>query len=133
MTRRQKWSAFLSRFLSFRSVGKKLWQCGSPAGATFTESFAGSSTACWRGGPTGCNQSWQVRGANYSITASPAGAPPDTACTNSLSLAASATPRHILPTFGVGFVTVNDLNCNDVSGRSMGCAVAITLHSQRLL
>jgi len=95
------WSAFIFALLVLSLCGQKAWaQCSVPPGATFAESFGDGSTACWPSGPATCNQSWKIgSGTNYSISESPSGAPPQTVCTNSLQLAASATPAK-LQTYG---------------------------------
>jgi len=95
-----KWSVLLATLVAFSfSALKAAAQCSTPTGVTFTESFGDSANACWPGGPLGCDQAWQVQGGTYSIVASPDGAPADTACANSLSMAASATPAR-LQTYG---------------------------------
>ena len=46
------------------------------AGSTFTESFGDSSSLCWSGGPTTCNQSWAIgTGSGQAIVATPAPPP----------------------------------------------------------
>ncbi len=95
------WSALIVPILVFSFRGQNAWsQCSVPAAATFTESFGDGLSACWPGGPATCNQSWKISsGTNYSIAESPSGAPPETVCTSSLELAASATPAK-LQTYG---------------------------------
>ena len=64
-----------------------LSQCTTPAGATLTESFGDSAAACGFGSASSCNSLWAVgAGSGATIAASPAGAPANTACANSLKM-----------------------------------------------
>jgi hypothetical protein len=99
--RNSQWSMLLAALLMLCFCGPRTEaQCSAPDAVTFTESFGDSSSACWPGGPTGCNQPWKItQGTAYSIVESPPGAPANTACANSLQLAASTTPVK-LQTYG---------------------------------
>lgn len=70
--------------------------CNTPTGTTFTESFGDSSTSNSWG--NGTNAAWAATigtGGSASIVASPAGAPANTACANSLSLVTGTTNTFI--------------------------------------
>jgi len=71
--------------------------CTTPTGTHYTESFGDSSTSCWTAGPSTCNHTYTVTGtAAQSIITSPAGAPANTACTNSLQMAIPDANEHII-------------------------------------
>lgn len=61
--------------------------CTTPTGTHVTESWGDSSTSCWAAGPSSCNNTWTIGlGTAQSIITSPAGAPANTACSNSLQM-----------------------------------------------
>src|SRR5260370_36680936 len=73
---------------------------GTPQGSTFTESFGDSSSLCWAGGPSSCDQLWIApNGAAQSIVATPGTPPQNTASANSLPMpvAAGAKRYHHTP------------------------------------
>ena len=61
--------------------------CTTPVGTHLTESWGDSSTLCWTSGPSSCNHTWTIAGTpGESVVSSPAGAPANTACANSLQV-----------------------------------------------
>ncbi len=74
---------------------------GTPKGSTFTESFGDSSSLCWAGGPSSCDQLWIVpNGAAQSIVATPGTPPQNTASANSLQMTVAAGANSYIYTTG---------------------------------
>src|SRR5262249_34990168 len=75
--------------------------CATPHGTTLTESFGDSAARCWAGGPASCDQLWAVGSLSaQSINATPAGAPANTACSNSLPMNETSGTRGYVYTTG---------------------------------
>jgi len=73
----------------------------TPKGTTFTESFGDSSTLCWTGGPSSCDQLWVVaKGAGQSIVPTPGTPPQNTASSNSLQMIETAGSNAFIYTAG---------------------------------
>jgi len=73
----------------------------TPTGSTFTESFGDSSSLCWTGGPSSCDQLWIVaKGTAQSIVATPGTPPQNTASSNSLQMIETTGTNGYLYTTG---------------------------------
>jgi hypothetical protein len=79
-------------------AGGAVAACSTPTGTNITESFGDSITSCWAAGPASCNNTWTIQsGTSESIIATPAGAPTNTACSQSLQMVLTA---------GAGLITL---------------------------
>ena len=83
------------------AAGKSAAGCTTPTGTHVTESWGDSSTSCWAAGPSSCNNTWTIGlGTAESIISTPAGAPANTACANSLQMNVPAANDYISLSFG---------------------------------
>lgn len=73
--------------------------CTTPTGSNFTESFGDAATSCGFGATSNCDHTWSQTGSAASIVSTPASAPANTACANSLQMALGSTAAYISNSF----------------------------------
>jgi len=81
--------------------------CTTPIGDELTESFGDSSSSCWSGGDSTCNNTWTVVTGSPTIAAVPAGAPSNTACTNGISFDTTSAAETLYKDLGDGTIPNN--------------------------
>ena len=86
--------------------------CVTPTGTLFTESFGEGDQSCWSAGPSTCNNTWTVVSGTYAIDSSPAGAPENTACDNSMLMSRTDASQNIRADLGAGALTDVDTTIN---------------------